>query len=181
MSPARAARRLHVAAGVTARCAEGRAQDRRAELMESSDCSKRSSRVRGRGSGVRSIRPRCHDLRLKPEAGVKYSKVTGLSDDLASPCGRMVRSTASRKSTVVFDPEPESRGDAARAARIRRLSAIGISPLTLGKTIHGEPYVTDLHRCCICSSPDDWHRQVGRPELDADQPVTGQRLMTCLS
>ena len=87
---------------------------------------------------------------FKPEAGVKYSKITG-------PRRRPVPGDAGRVGAhrphpgQVHgrhpDPEPAPRGDlAARAARVRRRTSALPSKLTLalGKTIHGEPYYADL-------------------------------------
>ena len=85
---------------------------------------------------------------FKPDAGVKYSKITGLADDLC---------LAMQAESVIIDRIPgvhgrhpdsrtESRADlAARAARVRRLPALHVeADARDGKTIHGEPFLTDL-------------------------------------
>ncbi len=86
---------------------------------------------------------------FKPEAGVKYSKITGLSDDLC---------LAMQAESVLIDRIP---GKSTVGIQIPNASREGISlrelleseaynkltsrvAIALGKTIHGEPYVTDL-------------------------------------
>ena len=65
---------------------------------------------------------------FKPDAGVKYSKITGLADDLclAMQAESVIIDRIPGKSTVGIQiPEPEPRADlAARAARVRRLQAL---------------------------------------------------------
>ena len=67
---------------------------------------------------------------FKPDAGVKYSKVTGLADDLclAMQAESVLIDRIPGKSTVGIQiPEPEPRGDlAARAARVGRLPALDL-------------------------------------------------------
>ena len=107
---------------------------------------------------------------FKPDAGVKYSKITGLADDL---CLAMQAESVliDRHPRQVHGRHPDSqrapRDDlAARAARIRavRRSASKLS-LALGKTIHGEPFVA---RSGDDAAPAhrglDRHGQVGRAE-----------------
>jgi len=86
---------------------------------------------------------------FKPDAGVKYSKITSLAEDL---------SLAMQAESVLIDRIP---GKSTVGIQIPNASREQISlrellesdpyrrtptrlPLTLGKTIHGEPYVTDL-------------------------------------
>jgi S-DNA-T family DNA segregation ATPase FtsK/SpoIIIE len=86
---------------------------------------------------------------FKPEAGVKYSKVTGLADDLclAMQAESVLIDRIPGKSTVGIQIPNANR----EAISLRELlesdvyqrSASKLS-LTLGKTIHGEPYIADL-------------------------------------
>jgi S-DNA-T family DNA segregation ATPase FtsK/SpoIIIE len=86
---------------------------------------------------------------FKPEAGVKYSKVTGLSDDLclAMQAESVLIDRIPGKATVGIQIPNRNR----EAISLREMveseayqrSASKLT-LTLGKTIHGEPYVTDL-------------------------------------
>ena len=86
---------------------------------------------------------------FKPDAGVKYSKITSLADDLC---------LAMQAESVLIDRIP---GKSTVGIQIPNLKREGISlrelldsdayqrstsklTLALGKTIHGEPYVTDL-------------------------------------
>jgi DNA segregation ATPase FtsK/SpoIIIE, S-DNA-T family len=86
---------------------------------------------------------------FKPDAGVKYSKVTGLADDLclAMQAESVLIDRIPGKSTVGIQiPNPNreqiSLRDLLESEAYRR------SPskltLALGKTIHGEPFVSDL-------------------------------------
>ncbi len=67
---------------------------------------------------------------FKPDAGVKYSKITGLADDLclAMQAESVLIDRIPGKSTVGIQiPNPESRADlAARAARVGRLPAVAV-------------------------------------------------------
>ena len=86
---------------------------------------------------------------FKPEAGVKYSKVTGLADDLclAMQAESVLIDRIPGKSTVGIQiPNPNREAISLREllesdAYLRSQSKL---TLALGKTIHGEPYVTDL-------------------------------------
>jgi len=86
---------------------------------------------------------------FKPEAGVKYSKVTGLADDLclAMKAESVLIDRIPGKSTVGIQiPNPNREAISLREllesdAYMRSTSKL---TLALGKTIHGEPYVTDL-------------------------------------
>jgi S-DNA-T family DNA segregation ATPase FtsK/SpoIIIE len=86
---------------------------------------------------------------FKPDAGVKYSKITSLADDLclAMQAESVLIDRIPGKSTVGIQiPNPNR-----EAISLRELldsDAYQRSPskltLALGKTIHGEPFVTDL-------------------------------------
>ena len=86
---------------------------------------------------------------FKPEAGVKYSKITGLADDLslAMQAESVLIDRIAGKSTVGIQiPNPNRETISLREllesdAYTRSMSKL---TLTLGKTIHGEPYVSDL-------------------------------------
>jgi DNA segregation ATPase FtsK/SpoIIIE, S-DNA-T family len=88
-------------------------------------------------------------LEFKPEAGVKYSKVTGLAEDLClvMQAESVLIERLPGKSTVGIQipnrtREQISLRDLLESEQYRR------SPsklaLALGKTIHGEPFITDL-------------------------------------
>ncbi|MEQ1896342.1 MAG: DNA translocase FtsK 4TM domain-containing protein [Vicinamibacterales bacterium] len=86
---------------------------------------------------------------FKPEAGVKYARVTSLSDDLclAMEAESVLIDRLPGKATVgVQIPNPNRQAISLREllesdAYVRAESRL---TLVLGKTIHGEPYVTDL-------------------------------------
>src|SRR5207344_3112409 len=86
---------------------------------------------------------------LKPDAGVKYSKVTGLSDDLclAMQAESVLIDRIPGKSTVGIqipnrNREQISLGEMLESDIYRRSTSK--LTLALGKTIHGEPYMADL-------------------------------------
>jgi S-DNA-T family DNA segregation ATPase FtsK/SpoIIIE len=86
---------------------------------------------------------------FKPEAGVKYSKITSLADDLclAMQAESVLIDRIPGKSTVGIQiPNPHR--EAISLRELLQSEAYERSPskltLALGKTIHGEPYVTDL-------------------------------------
>jgi S-DNA-T family DNA segregation ATPase FtsK/SpoIIIE len=86
---------------------------------------------------------------FKPEAGVKYSKVTGLADDLclAMQAESVLIDRIPGKSTVGIQiPNPNREAISLRELLESDAYQRSTSKLTLalGKTIHGEPYVTDL-------------------------------------
>ena len=86
---------------------------------------------------------------FKPEAGVKYSKVTGLADDLclAMQAESVLIERIPGKSTVGIQiPNPNREAISLRELLESEPYLRSSSRLTiaLGKTIHGEPYVTDL-------------------------------------
>jgi len=86
---------------------------------------------------------------LKPDAGVKYSKVTGLSDDLclAMQAESVLIDRIPGKATVGIQiPNPNREAISLREllesdAYTRHSSKLAVA---LGKTIHGEPYIADL-------------------------------------
>jgi S-DNA-T family DNA segregation ATPase FtsK/SpoIIIE len=86
---------------------------------------------------------------FKPEAGVKYSKITSLSDDLclAMQSESVLIDRIPGKSTVGIQiPNPNREPISLRELLESDVYQRSSSKLTLalGKTIHGEPYVTDL-------------------------------------
>jgi S-DNA-T family DNA segregation ATPase FtsK/SpoIIIE len=86
---------------------------------------------------------------FKPEAGVKYSKITSLSDDLclAMQAESVLIDRIPGKSTVGIQiPNATREGISLRElleSEVYHKSTSKLS-IALGKTIHGEPYVTDL-------------------------------------
>ncbi len=86
---------------------------------------------------------------FKPDAGVKYSKVTGLSDDLclAMKAESVLIDRIPGKSTVGIQiPNPNREAISLRELLQSEAYTRTASRLTLalGKTIHGEPYMADL-------------------------------------
>ncbi|MGE0461935.1 MAG: DNA translocase FtsK [Vicinamibacterales bacterium] len=86
---------------------------------------------------------------FKPDAGVKYSKVTGLSDDLclAMKAESVLIDRIPGKSTVGIQiPNPNREAISLRELLQSEVYTRTASKLTLalGKTIHGEPYMADL-------------------------------------
>jgi S-DNA-T family DNA segregation ATPase FtsK/SpoIIIE len=86
---------------------------------------------------------------FKPDAGVKYSKITGLADDLclAMQAESVLIDRIPGKSTVGIQiPNPNREAISLRELLESEAYQRSTSKLTLalGKTIHGEPYVTDL-------------------------------------
>ena len=86
---------------------------------------------------------------FKPEAGVKYSKITGLAEDLclAMQAESVLIDRIPGKSTVGIQiPNPNRESISLR--ELLESDDYQRSPskltLALGKTIHGEPYLTDL-------------------------------------
>ena len=86
---------------------------------------------------------------FKPDAGVKYSKITGLADDLclAMQAESVLIDRIPGKSTVGIQiPNPNRELISMRElleADIYKRSASRLT-LAMGKTIHGEPYISDL-------------------------------------
>jgi S-DNA-T family DNA segregation ATPase FtsK/SpoIIIE len=86
---------------------------------------------------------------FKPEAGIKYSKITGLADDLclAMQAESVLIDRIPGKSTVGIQiPNPKREAISLRELLESDAYHRSTSKLTLvlGKTIHGEPYLTDL-------------------------------------
>jgi S-DNA-T family DNA segregation ATPase FtsK/SpoIIIE len=86
---------------------------------------------------------------FKPDAGVKYSKITSLADDLclALQAESVLIDRIPGKSTVGIQiPNPNRETISLRELLDSDAYQRSASKLTLvlGKTIHGEPYVTDL-------------------------------------
>jgi DNA segregation ATPase FtsK/SpoIIIE, S-DNA-T family len=86
---------------------------------------------------------------FKPDAGVKYSKVTSLADDLclAMQAESVLIDRIPGKSTVGIQiPNPNREQISLREMLESEAYRRSSSKLTLalGKTIHGEPFVTDL-------------------------------------
>ncbi len=86
---------------------------------------------------------------FKPDAGVKYSKITGLSEDLslAMRAESVLIDRIPGKSTVGIQiPNPNREQISLRELLESEPYRRSTSKLTiaLGKTIHGEPYVSDL-------------------------------------
>jgi S-DNA-T family DNA segregation ATPase FtsK/SpoIIIE len=86
---------------------------------------------------------------FKPEAGVKYAKITSLADDLclAMEAESVLIDRLPGKATVgVQIPNPNRQAISLRELLESEAYMGSESKLTLvlGKTIHGEPYVTDL-------------------------------------
>jgi S-DNA-T family DNA segregation ATPase FtsK/SpoIIIE len=86
---------------------------------------------------------------FKPDAGVKYSKITSLADDLclALQAESVLIDRIPGKSTVGIQiPNPNRETISLRELLDSDAYQRSSSKLTLalGKTIHGEPYVTDL-------------------------------------
>jgi S-DNA-T family DNA segregation ATPase FtsK/SpoIIIE len=86
---------------------------------------------------------------FKPDAGVKYSKITGLADDLclAMRAESILIDRIPGKSTVGIQIPNHTREQISLRelldSDLYRRSASKLT-LALGKTIHGEPYVADL-------------------------------------
>lgn len=86
---------------------------------------------------------------FKPEAGVKYSKITGLADDLclAMQAESVLIDRIPGKSTVGIQI-PNSIRSSISLRELLESSAYESTtaklPIALGKTIHGDPYVADL-------------------------------------
>ncbi len=86
---------------------------------------------------------------FKPDAGVKYSRITGLADDLclAMQAESVLIDRIPGKSTVGIQiPNPNREGITLRELLEADSYTRSVSKITLalGKTIHGEPFVSDL-------------------------------------
>jgi DNA segregation ATPase FtsK/SpoIIIE, S-DNA-T family len=86
---------------------------------------------------------------FKPDAGVKYGKITGLADDLclAMQAESVLIDRIPGKSTVGIQIPNQTREQISLRELLQsEMYQRSVSKLTLalGKTIHGEPYMTDL-------------------------------------
>ena len=121
------------------------------ELMESSRQLEEKCREFSVEGQVAQIHPGpvVTTFEFKPDAGVKYSKITGLADDLclAMQAESVLIDRIPGKSTVGIQiPNPNREAISLRELLDSEAYQRSTSKLTLalGKTIHGEPYVTDL-------------------------------------
>ena len=121
------------------------------ELMESARLLEEKCREFAVEGQVAQIHPGpvVTTFEFKPEAGVKYSKVTSLADDLclAMQAESVLIDRIPGKSTVGIQiPNPNREAISLRELLESDAYQRSQSKLTLalGKTIHGEPYVTDL-------------------------------------
>jgi S-DNA-T family DNA segregation ATPase FtsK/SpoIIIE len=86
---------------------------------------------------------------FKPDAGVKYSRITGLADDLclAMQAESVLIDRIPGKSTVGIQI-PNAHRESITVRELLESDVYGRSisklTMTLGKTIHGEPFVSDL-------------------------------------
>ena len=121
------------------------------ELMESARLLEEKCREFSVEDSVVQIHPGpvVTTFEFKPDAGVKYAKITGLADDLclAMKADSVLIDRIAGKSTVGIQipnhtREPISLRELLESEAYRRST----SKLTiaLGKTIHGEPYMADL-------------------------------------
>ena len=112
---------------------------------------------------------------FKPDAGVKYAKITGLADDLclAMQAESVLIDRIPGKSTVGIQiPNRNREQISLRELLESEVYRRSTSKLTvaLGKTIHGEPYMADLAAMPhLLIAGFDRRRQVGRHQRHADQ------------
>jgi DNA segregation ATPase FtsK/SpoIIIE, S-DNA-T family len=121
------------------------------ELMESARLLEEKCREFSVEGAVAQIHPGpvVTTFEFKPDAGVKYSKVTGLADDLclAMQAESVLIERIPGKSTVGIQiPNPHREPISLRELLDSETYQRSASKLTLalGKTIHGEPYMADL-------------------------------------
>ena len=121
------------------------------ELMESSRQLEEKCREFAVEGQVAQIHPGpvVTTFEFKPDAGVKYSKITGLADDLclAMQAESVLIDRIPGKSTVGIQiPNPNREAISLRELLESEAYQRSTSKLTLalGKTIHGEPYLADL-------------------------------------
>lgn len=121
------------------------------ELMESARLLEEKCREFSVEGSVVQIHPGpvVTTFEFKPDAGVKYSKVTGLSDDLclAMQAESVLIDRIPGKATVGIQiPNPNREAISLRELLEADAYTRSTSKLTfaLGKTIHGEPYMADL-------------------------------------
>jgi len=121
------------------------------ELMESARLLEEKCREFSVEGAVVQIHPGpvVTTFEFKPDAGVKYSKVTGLADDLclAMQAESVLIDRIPGKSTVGIQiPNPNREAISLRELLESDAYRRSTSKLTiaLGKTIHGEPFMADL-------------------------------------
>jgi S-DNA-T family DNA segregation ATPase FtsK/SpoIIIE len=121
------------------------------ELMESARLLEEKCREFAVEGAVVQIHPGpvVTTFEFKPDAGVKYSKVTGLAEDLclAMQAESVLIERIPGKSTVGIQiPNPNREGISLRELLESDAYQGSASKLTvaLGKTIHGEPFMADL-------------------------------------
>ena len=121
------------------------------ELMESARLLEEKCREFSVEGSVSQIHPGpvVTTFEFKPDAGVKYSKVTGLSDDLclAMQAESVLIDRIPGKATVGIQiPNPNREAISLRELLESEAYTRSTSKLTfaLGKTIHGEPFMADL-------------------------------------
>jgi S-DNA-T family DNA segregation ATPase FtsK/SpoIIIE len=129
--------------------AEGKIDER--ELMDGARLLEEKCREFAVEGGVVQIHPGpvVTTFEFKPDAGVKYSKITGLADDLslAMRAESVLIERIPGKSTVGIQiPNPHREMISLRELLESELYQRSHSKLTLalGKTIHGEPHMADL-------------------------------------
>ncbi|MGE5243176.1 MAG: DNA translocase FtsK [Betaproteobacteria bacterium] len=121
------------------------------ELMESARLLEEKCREFAVEGSVVQIHPGpvVTTFEFKPDAGVKYSKITGLADDLclAMQAESILIDRIPGKSTVGIQIPNHTREQISLRemleSELYRRSTSKLT-MTLGKTIHGEPYVADL-------------------------------------
>jgi len=121
------------------------------ELMESARLLEEKCREFAVEGAVVQIHPGpvVTTFEFKPEAGVKYAKITGLADDLclAMQAESILIDRIPGKSTVGIQIPNQNREQISLRelleSEVYRRSTSKLT-LALGKTIHGEPYVADL-------------------------------------
>jgi S-DNA-T family DNA segregation ATPase FtsK/SpoIIIE len=121
------------------------------ELMEGARLLEEKCREFAVEGGVAQIHPGpvVTTFEFKPDAGVKYGKITGLADDLclAMQAESVLIDRIPGKSTVGIQIPNHTREQISLRELLQsEMYQRSTSKLTLalGKTIHGEPYVTDL-------------------------------------
>ena len=147
------------------------------ELMESARLLEEKCREFSVEGSVVQIHPGpvVTTFEFKPDAGVKYSKVTGLSDDLclAMQAESVLIDRIPGKATVGIQiPNPNREAISLRELLESETYTRSASKLTfaLGKTIHGEPFMADLATMPhLLIAGSTGIRQVGRPQRHAHE------------
>ena len=149
------------------------------ELMESARLLEEKCREFAVEGQVAQIHPGpvVTTFEFKPEAGVKYSKVTSLADDLclAMQAESVLIDRIPGKSTVGIQiPNPNREAISLRELLESDAYQRSQSKLTLalGKTIHGEPYVDRPgHDAAPAHRRIDGHGQIGGAQRHVDEPA----------